>query len=318
MDMLKKILNRKSRKEILEDVKVLRERVDELENFRVLHEKAEDVIKKNEEELEKRNWAHKKSRETLRALYHEVDKKNQRLERFDELKSQFVANVSHEFKSPLFTISESLSVVLDGLLGEVTPEQKKILEGGKNNTERLLRLVVDMLDLSKIEAGKMEIKREKFDMTALTDEILASHKRSLAKKHIILKKDISRSATSIWADKDRISEVIINLLSNAVKYTPEKGAIAVKLSGTKKDIRFEISDTGEGIKKQNFLKIFDKFKRITAEKQEGTGLGLPIAKDIIELHKGKIWVESEIKKGSKFIFVLPKDFRDGTKPNTTS
>lgn len=307
--MLKGILNRKSRKEILEDVKLLRERVDELENFRVLHEKAEDVIKKTEEELAKRSWAHKKSKETLRALYHEVNKKNQRLERFDELKSQFVANVSHEFKNPLFTINESLSVVLDGLLGEVTPEQKNILESGKNNTERLLRLVMDMLDLSKIEAGKMEIKREKFDMAALTDEILMSHKRNLAKKCITLKKNISRSATSVWADKDRISEVIINLLSNAVKYTPEKGTVTVKLTGTKKDIRFEISDTGEGIQKQDFLKIFDKFKRVTAEKQEGTGLGLPIAKDIVELHRGKIWVESESAQGSKFIFVLPKDLR---------
>jgi len=307
--MLEKILNRKSRKKILEDVKILESKVDELENFRILHERAQDVIKNTEEELAKRSWAHKKSGETLRALYHELNEKNQRLERFDELKSQFVANVSHEFKSPLFTINESLSVVLDGLLGEVTPEQKKILEGGKNNTERLLRLVMDMLDLSKIEAGKMEIRREKFDMAALVDEILTSHERETRKKHITLKRNLSRRASLIWADKDRISEVVINLLSNAVKYTPKKGTVAVKLTGTKKEIRFEMSDTGEGIQKQDFLKIFDKFKRVTAEKQEGTGLGLPIAKDIVELHRGKIWVESEIGKGSKFIFVLPKDLR---------
>jgi len=309
--MFKKILNRKSRKEILKDVKALRSKVDELENFRVLHKNAENAIKGTEEELAKRSWALKKTGETFKALYHELNKKNQRLERFDELKSQFVANVSHEFKNPLYVISESLSVVLDGLMGEINPKQRKILEGGKNNTERLLRLVMDMLDLSKIEAGKMEIRREKFDMVALVDEILTAQEREIAKKQITLERNISRSVSPIWADKDRISEVIINLISNAVKYTPNNGSVAVKLLGTKREIRFEISDTGEGVKKQDFLKIFDKFKRVTAERQEGTGLGLPIAKDIVELHRGKIWVESEFGKGSKFIFVLPKDLRGG-------
>ena len=309
--MFKKILNRKSRKEILKDVKALRSKVDELENFRVLHKNAENAIKGTEEELAKQSWALQKTGETFRALYNELNKKNQRLERFDELKSQFVANVSHEFKNPLYVISESLSVVLDGLMGEINPKQRKILEGGKNNTERLLRLVMDMLDLSKIEAGKMEIRREKFDMVALVDEILTAQEREIAKKQITLERNISRSVSPIWADKDRISEVIINLISNAVKYTPNNGSVAVKLLGTKREIRFEISDTGEGVKKQDFLKIFDKFKRVTAERQEGTGLGLPIAKDIVELHRGKIWVESEFGKGSKFIFVLPKDLRGG-------
>ena len=117
------------------------------------------------------------------------------------------------------------------------------------------------------------------------------------------------SAGVIWGDRDKVTEVIINLLNNAIKYTPEKGSIVVRIDGDDKEIRFEVYDSGPGIAKEDFEKIFDKFERVTVEKQEGTGLGLSIAKDIVGLHKGRIWVESEIGKGSKFIFVLPRDLR---------
>ncbi|MFH1395463.1 MAG: HAMP domain-containing sensor histidine kinase [Candidatus Omnitrophota bacterium] len=270
-------------------------------------------MKKTRYELEKQNWVLRKTRDTIRALYKDLDQKNEELKRFDELKSQFVANVSHELKNPLFVINESLRVILDGFVGEISPEQKKMLKIGNDNVERLLRLVTDMLDLSKIEAGKMEMRREKFNLAALVDEILTSHEGEIAKKQIVLKKDIFNYTDLIWADKDKISEVIINLLGNAVKYTPEKGNIGVKLGWTKEDVRFEILDTGSGIRKEDFGKIFDKFERVTTGKQEGTGLGLPISKDIVEFHKGKIWVESEFGKGSKFIFVLPKDLREGAR-----
>jgi len=293
----------------LEEVKILRARVAELEGLGVLHEKAEKEIKEIKEELAKRSWTLKKTSETLRALYRELDQKNQKLEKFDKLKSQFVANVSHEFKNPLFVVSESLSIILDGLMGKINTEQEKILKVGKNNVDRLLRLVTDMLDLSKIEAGKMEMRRERFDMAKLVEDVLTNYEGEILKKEIVLKKNISRRANLIWADKDRMSEVIINLLSNAVKYTPSKGNVDVKFEWTKEEGRFEISDTGSGIREQDLGKIFNKFERISDEKQEGTGLGLSITKDIVELHKGKIWAESEIGKGSKFIFVLPKDLR---------
>ena len=308
--MLEKIQNKKRNSmEPLEEVKILRGRVAELEGLGVRREKDQEEIKETKEELVKRIWALKKTNETLRALYGELDKKNQKLEKFDKLKSQFVANVSHEFKNPLFVVSESLSIILDGLIGKINTEQEKILKAGKNNVDRLLRLVTDMLDLSKIEAGKMEMRREKFDMAELVNEILTNYEGEILKKEIILKKNISCRANLIWADKDRMSEVIINLLSNAVKYTPSKGNVDVKFGWTKKEGRFEISDTGSGIREQDLGKIFNKFERISDEEKEGTGLGLSITKDIVELHKGKIWAESEFGKGSKFIFVLPKDLR---------
>ncbi|MFC1645891.1 sensor histidine kinase [Candidatus Omnitrophota bacterium] len=250
----------------------------------------------------------------LRQLQHELEKKNEELSKVDQLKSQFVANVSHEFKNPLAIIKESLGIVIDGILGKINPKQEKVLKSGKNSIERLIRLVTNLLNISMIESGKTEMKREEFDVASLVDETLRIYERDISKKQITLKEDISQDIGLMWADKDKLSQVIINLLSNAIRYTPNKGIIAIKLDGSEKEIHFEISDTGPGIPKEDYGKVFDKFERINAEKQEGTGLGLPIAKDIVELHKGKVWVESEIGKGSRFIFVLPRDLRDKNRP----
>jgi len=254
-----------------------------------------------------------KEREVLEqqlvTILKKLDEANEKLKELDKRKSAFVANVSHEFRSPLTAIKESLSIVLDGFTGDINIKQKKILESGKKNLERLIRLVTNLLDLSKIEAGKVQMKKEQFDIMPLMDEILTTYEGEISKKKSTLKKDVPQDIGSIWADRDKLSEVIINLLNNAIKYTPTKGNIAVKLEGGKEEVRFEISDTGPGIPKEDQDKIFDKFERITSEKQEGTGLGLPIAKDIVELHKGKIWIESEIGKGSKFIFTLPRNLR---------
>lgn len=239
----------------------------------------------------------------------ERKKAEEALKELDKRKSDFVANVSHEFKSPLAVIKESMELVIDGTAGEVNPKQKEILERGKRTIERLIRLVFDLLDLSKIEAGKIEIKREKVDILLLAEDILSAYETELSKKRIIFKKDIPADIGFLWADHDKISQAIINILNNSIKFTLAGGSIAFKVEGSDKNISFEISDTGPGIPKEYFQKIFDKFERITAEKQEGTGLGLPIAKDIVELHKGKIWVESEVGKGSKFIFTLPRDLR---------
>jgi PAS domain S-box-containing protein len=238
-----------------------------------------------------------------------LEEADEKLKEVDKRKSAFVAHVSHEFKNPLAVVRESLGIILDGITGEITPKQKEILESGKKNIERLIRLVTDLLDISKIEAGKMELRREEIDIGSLVNYVLATYEKEISKKGLSLKKDIPKDIGFLWADKDKIEEVLINLLSNAIKYTPSGGNIAIKLMGTEKEIRFEISDTGHGIAKEDFDKLFDKFERITAERQEGTGLGLSISKSIIELHRGKIWVESEPGKGSKFIFILPRNLR---------
>lgn len=238
-------------------------------------------------------------------LLKELQQANEKLKEMDKRKSAFVASVSHEFKTPLAMIKESLALILDGLAGKINSKQQDILKAGKSSTERLIRLVTDMLDLSKIEVGKMEMCRENFDVAVLVNEILVNYEGGLAKKKISLKKDIQEDIGVIWADRDKISQVVINLLNNAVKYTPVGGEVGIKLIAKENELYFAISDTGPGIPEEYKDKIFDKFERITAEKIEGTGLGLPIAKDIIELHKGQIWVESEVGQGSVFVVKLP-------------
>ena len=190
-------------------------------------------------------------------------------------------------------------------VGGVNPRQKKYLTIGKNEIERLIRLVTDLLDISKIEAGKMDLKKEKIEILSFMNEIIMTYKDLICKKQITVTVNIKQDIGTLCADKDKLTQVIINLLNNAIKFTPNKGKIIVVALKTQKEIRFEISDTGKGIPEKDLSKIFNKFERITDESQDGTGLGLPITKDIIELHKGKIWVESKIGEGSKFIFVLP-------------
>jgi PAS domain S-box-containing protein len=237
----------------------------------------------------------------------ERKKTEELLKDLNKRKSDFVANVSHEFKNPLGIINEAIAMGIEGLFGKVSEEQIKMLKVAKTNIERLIRLTTNLLDISAMESGKMELKREKIEIGLLIDEIVANNGEEISKKQLTIKKAIPEDIGLLWADKDKVTQIIVNILSNAIKYTPSGGNIAITLSSNDNEMRFEISDTGSGLAKKDIDKLFNKFERIFSEKQEGTGLGLSIAKDIVELHKGKIWVESEIGKGSRFIFTLPKN-----------
>ncbi|MGA1871531.1 MAG: sensor histidine kinase, partial [bacterium] len=238
-------------------------------------------------------------------LLWELQEANEKLKEMDRLKSAFVAMVSHEFKNPLVVLQLSLGHVLEGKMGELNSKQQKFLRIGKSEIDRLLRLVTDLLDISKIEAGKMELKKENIDLPLLMNKIITPYEDLISKKQIDLQVHIEQDIGSLVADKDKLSQVIINLFNNAIKYIPPAGKIGIQVSRTGNEICFEISDTGPGISQKDLSKIFDKFERIIAESQEGTGLGLPIAKYIVELHKGRIWVESTVGMGSSFFFVMP-------------
>jgi len=199
-----------------------------------------------------------------------------------------------------------VDLVNKGGLGNVAPAQKEMLDGAIGIVDRLSRLVNDLLDISRIESGKMELKKEPVEINGIIEENLKIFDKIIKDKKYKLQKDFARDLPKIEADKDKITQVFVNLLSNAIKYSPEAGTIRVKTVNLEKEIMVEISDTGEGVAPDNLDKIFDKFTRVTAEKKEGTGLGLPIAKDIVTLHKGRIWVKSELGKGSQFYFTLPK------------
>jgi len=236
----------------------------------------------------------------------ELEAANKKLKELDRIKSDFVANVAHEFRTPLTIIKGNVDLVVKGGLGEVTSQQKEMLDGAKNVANRLARLVNDLLDISKIESGKMKLREDSININKIIEENLPGFTKMIKDRKQTLKKELAIDMPDIKADMDKITQVFINLLSNAIKYSPEQGSIVVKSVNLENEIMVEVSDTGEGVSQENLDTIFDKFTRVTAEKKEGTGLGLPIAKDIVVLHKGRMWVKSEIGKGSQFYFTLPK------------
>ena len=273
---------------------------------------AEDALRKISEEMEIQTWGLNKTNDSIKILYKELEEKNEKLKRFDELKSTFVANVAHEVRNPLATIKGAFHLITEMMKDKLTAKQKHILEIGDKTIDRLNRLVTNLLDLSKIETGKMELNWDQVEILLLVDEILIPYDTELSKKNMTLKTKVPSDIGSLVADRDKLSQVIINLLNNAIKYAPDGGTIVLNVVGSKNEVRFEISDNGSGIPADECEKIFDKFERVTAEKQEGTGLGLAIARDIVTLHKGKIWVESEMGKGSTFIFTLSRGLFTGT------
>jgi len=226
----------------------------------------------------------------------------------DQMKSTLLASVSHEFKTPLSIVRLSLSNVLDGLLGAVNEGQRQILENCQEIIDRIARLVRELLDIHSTEAGMLEMKRKLCDIAKIIDGQIRETSIVFRNRDIDLVRDIRDADLTAWGDEKQITQVVSNLLGNAVKYTPEGGQIIIKAFPIDKFIRIEMSDNGPGIPPDKLDKVFDKFEMIGSEK-EGSGLGLAIVKDIVETHKGKIWVESNPGQGSKFIVVLPRDLR---------
>lgn len=231
-----------------------------------------------------------------------------RLKKSDQLKSTMVAYVSHELKNPLAIIKTNLSTLLDGLAGQLNEGQKKLLELCSAITNRMTWLINDLLDIHKVEAGMIEVNRERCDFLKLLESQIDEFGPIVTKKGIRLVTELLDAELIIWADGGKVTQVINNLLSNAIKYTPEGKDVTVKAYPTEQFVRFEVADKGPGIPPDKLEKIFDKFERLDHSK-EGTGLGLAITKDIVELHSGRIWVESLQGSGSTFVVVLPRDLR---------
>ncbi len=224
------------------------------------------------------------------------------------LKSEFVATVSHEIRTPLSIFKNIVSNALAGVTGQLSPKLRENLEMANRTVNRLARIVSDFLDISKIEAGRMELLRIQFDIqSAITDSV-----NSLApladKKGIELKSYMPGCELLIDADRDRIEQALINLISNAIKYAPEGGNVNVRAKVLDGQVAVEVEDNGPGIERGDLDKIFDRFVQIekpVGPGEHGTGLGLSIAKEVVELHGGKIEVESEPSQGTTFIIFLP-------------
>lgn len=226
----------------------------------------------------------------------------------DQLKSTFVATVSHELKNPLASIKINIYNIFEGFIGQVNEEQKEVLGLCQSTIERMTRLVNGLLDLHKIEAGVADVKRDRLNLAEISEMRIKELQTLADKKNIKIIKEFLDESLSVWGDEDKLSQAIINLLSNGIKFTPENGTVILKIYSDDKFAKIECMDTGLGIPADKIGMLFNKFERLNATK-EGTGLGLAITKDIVEMHKGKVLVESQVGKGSKFTIVLPRDLR---------
>lgn len=227
--------------------------------------------------------------------------------RLEGLKEGIVRTVAHELRNPLGIVKEGMSVVLEGLVGGLNKKQKEILTLVNNTIDRLVRVTNDLLDISKLETGKIELKKESFDIADLINEAIFLFKLKAGKKGLEVGVKLPEKEVKIYADRDKLSQVLTNLIGNAIKFT-EKGAIEISVVEKEKGIEVSVMDTGRGINKEdlkNLFTTFGQFGVVLKGLEKGSGLGLCISKDIIELHKGEIWAESEIGKGSKFTFTLP-------------
>lgn len=237
-----------------------------------------------------------------------LEEANARLQELDRLKDQFLANMSHELRTPLNSIIGLSDVLLKGMVGEMPPKQEKCVQDILTSGEHLMALINDILDLSKIEAGHMTLEPTTFETAELLADVQATIAPLIEKKSQVLKIEQANNLPSLTADRFRIKQVLLNLLSNANKFTASEGTITISCYQTDPATTvFSVADTGVGIKPEDHNVIFEKFRQTgdSSVKVKGTGLGLNISRRLVEMHGGRIWVESEYGHGSVFSFSLP-------------
>lgn len=272
------------------------------------YETVEQKIKEAKEDVEAHEWGVKKTNEAIKTLYKELEEKNKELQELDKLKSDFVSTVSHELRTPLAITKEGITLIQDGVLGPVNEKQDKVLATAKDSIDRLARLITSLLDISRIEAGRIEIKKSLISVTKMAKQVVSFFESKANDKGLEMRTNIPETGIDAYADSDKIIQVFTNLVGNALKFT-EEGYIEIAVAEKDDEIECSVTDTGRGVAKEDISKMFVKFQqidRVHGDGEKGTGLGLSIAKSIIEMHEGRIWVESEKGQGTKFIFTLPK------------
>jgi signal transduction histidine kinase len=242
-------------------------------------------------------------------LYHDVMEKGRMLEEANRHKSQFLANMSHELRTPMNAIIGFSEVLLDSSMQVSDEERAQFLTDILNSGKHLLNLINEVLDLSKIEAGRMELQIAPAPLAEVLEAIQSTMRPLAAKKSIDFQVESDPRIGSLPMDAARIKQVLLNLVGNAIKFTPERGQVCVRTAAEDGSVRVEVADTGPGIPAEDHERIFLEFQQAQttrgADKPEGTGLGLALAKKFVEMHGGRIWVESEVGRGSTFAFLLP-------------
>jgi len=265
------------------------------------------VLKRTLERYEEKKERQRLEIETKKYA-EKLEKANDQLKKLDQMKDSFVSMVSHELRTPLTIIKEFISIISDEIPGELTKDQREYVDIITENIDRLARLINNLLDISKIEAGREEIKRKLIDIVKVAKGVISTLKPGVDEKNIELKTLFRVPSPSVYADSDMIIQIFTNLLGNAIKFTPQRGQITVTIIDQGKELECSVADTGVGIAPENIDKVFGKFQqfgRVASAGTKGTGLGLAISKELVHKHKGKIWVESKGGKGSKFSFTLP-------------
>ena len=240
-------------------------------------------------------------------LFLEIEDKSRQLEAASRHKSEFLANMSHELRTPLNAIIGFSEVLSDRMFGELTAKQDEYLHDIYDSGQHLLSLINDILDLSKIEAGRMELELTDFDLPAAIDNALTLIRERAGRRGIALHQSVDPRLSQIRADERKVKQVLLNLLSNAVKFTPEGGRIDVRARLADGSIEIAVTDTGIGITAEDQDTVFEEFRQVgtSDKKAEGTGLGLALCRKFVELHGGRIRVESDPGHGSTFAFTLP-------------
>ena len=258
-------------------------------------------------------------------LYEEISRTNIKLEKLEKLKSEFVSIVSHELRTPLTPINNSLEIVLSNQAGEISPDARNFISMAKRNIQRLSGIIEDLLDLSRIQAGKLDFKYKLVDISSSLELLQKTFLQIATQKNISINLSIQEKLPEIYVDLRRVEQIFTNLVSNALKFTPQDGLINVDVSiistqdipqnlidpiekPSGKYIKVSVKDNGIGIKKEDIPKIFDKFSQIESSLKRnngGVGLGLTITKQLVDFHLGFIYVESKEKIGSKFSVLLP-------------
>ncbi len=249
----------------------------------------------------------RKQSEELKKLNKELNKKNKELEEINRLKSQFVSNVSHELRTPLNGVLGYAELLRDGIYGAVSDEQRKALQNIISSGNHLLDLINEILDFSRLQNGRMKLYKEVCSIYNVIDAVEATVKPMLRNLPIELIIRLSPNLPDVYVDSQKIYQVFINIVGNAMKFT-QSGEIEIRGELTNSEILFSVRDTGIGIATEDIPLIFEEFRQLdgsNTRRYGGTGIGLTLAKRLLELHDGRIWVESELGKGSTFYFTLP-------------